>query len=271
MKEVLQTLHEVIFLFVLGFVSISGGSVYAANPPLRHVLILNSYHHGYKGSDDLVQGIQDSLLDSKIPLEVKVEYLDSKHYSGVAHHQRVLENLKRIYAKHDYELLITTDGYAFDVVDKHRDSIFGKISVVFAETNYFDPSRGRSTPDFMGVDECATRAERPQRTGQPFEAMEVTLRCKDGSRSTVLADFAPILLSKNREAIVTLHDISERKHRELELQQAKDSQEHFNTAMVGREIYMIELKQKINALSRELGRQEPFPLGYLNEFGQVAK
>ncbi|MBF0625812.1 MAG: PAS domain S-box protein [Magnetococcales bacterium] len=40
--------------------------------------------------------------------------------------------------------------------------------------------------------------------------------------------------------------------------------ERFNQAMVGRELYMIELKQQVNALSQALGWPEPYPLAFLD-------
>lgn len=39
--------------------------------------------------------------------------------------------------------------------------------------------------------------------------------------------------------------------------------ERFNRVMIGRELYMIELKRRVNALSRELGREPPFLLDRL--------
>jgi hypothetical protein len=34
---------------------------------------------------------------------------------------------------------------------------------------------------------------------------------------------------------------------------------------VGRELDMIELKKRVNALSRELGREAPYPLAFLDD------
>jgi PAS domain S-box-containing protein len=59
-------------------------------------------------------------------------------------------------------------------------------------------------------------------------------------------------------------DITSRKRAEEELRARNEELERFNQAMIGREIDMIELKQRINALSSELGRAAPYDLSFLN-------
>lgn len=59
-------------------------------------------------------------------------------------------------------------------------------------------------------------------------------------------------------------DITERKAAESELRRRNEELARFNRAMIGRELDMLALKQQINALSTELGRERPFPLAFLN-------
>ena len=58
-------------------------------------------------------------------------------------------------------------------------------------------------------------------------------------------------------------DITARKQAEEELLRRNDELERFNRATVGRELDMVELKKRINQLSRELGRAPPYPLLFL--------
>lgn len=75
--------------------------------------------------------------------------------------------------------------------------------------------------------------------------------------------------------ISAIEDISDRKAIELARQQNEATEqelrarnkelERFNQAMIGRELDMVELKQRINALSKELGHQPPFDLSFLDQ------
>jgi PAS domain S-box-containing protein len=124
------------------------------------VLILNSYHAGYKGSDDLVRGILKGLAQTPdLNVETKIEFLDSKHFSGADHDRLVLDTLSTKYRAQDFHLLIATDDYAFNLLEQHRDSLFGQTPVVFAGTNYFDGKRLLGKSDFVGVDESPSFAD----------------------------------------------------------------------------------------------------------------
>ena len=49
-----------------------------------------------------------------------------------------------------------------------------------------------------------------------------------------------------------------------ELAQRNAELERFNRAMIGRELDMIALKQRVNELCRQLGRESPYPLAFLD-------
>jgi two-component system sensor histidine kinase/response regulator len=61
-----------------------------------------------------------------------------------------------------------------------------------------------------------------------------------------------------------------RKQTETELKRRNKELERFNRASAGREVRMIELKQKVNELSRQLGQPPPYPLAFLPQDGQAA-
>jgi len=62
-----------------------------------------------------------------------------------------------------------------------------------------------------------------------------------------------------------IFDITARKQQEEELRQRNEELERFNSATLGREFDIIEMKKRINALSRELGRESPYPLAFEQE------
>jgi PAS domain S-box-containing protein len=59
-------------------------------------------------------------------------------------------------------------------------------------------------------------------------------------------------------------DITERKAAEDVLARNFSELKRFNRATVGRELAMIELKREVNALARELGREAPYPLAFMD-------
>lgn len=66
-------------------------------------------------------------------------------------------------------------------------------------------------------------------------------------------------------------DITERKHAEDELRRRNEELERFDRASVGRELRMIELKRRVNDLTRELGREPPYELGFTEARGSAAR
>lgn len=99
-----------------------------------------------------------------------------------------------------------------------------------------------------------------QRLAKNGELREVSVTV-----SPVLDDGGVVGLSS------TARDISAQKQIEREMQQQAKSLERsndeltrFNQAAVGREIRVIELKQKINELCAEIGRPEPYRLDFID-------
>lgn len=119
----------------------------------QKVLILNSYHSGYRGSDDIAKGFRDTLLKSLPRTEIQIEYLDSKNYSGSAFDAKIIDLLRFKYERRHFDLILSTDDYAFDILEKEREGIFGATPVVFCGTNSFDPARLKGKRDITGIDE----------------------------------------------------------------------------------------------------------------------
>ncbi|MGD9245446.1 MAG: hypothetical protein PVH36_10975 [Desulfobacterales bacterium] len=58
----------------------------------KQVLVVHSYHIGYAWTGEVMNEIRD-VLNKQSDLEVFIEYLDAKRYSGKAY----FENMKRLY------------------------------------------------------------------------------------------------------------------------------------------------------------------------------
>jgi PAS domain S-box-containing protein len=124
-----------------------------AAPREPRILILNSYHAGYRGTDDLVAGFVEQIRRRTPDADLRVESLDALENRGPEHDTWVREMLRRKYANRRFDLIYTTDDYAFDVVESARDGLFAATPLVFAGTNAFDASRIAGRLQTAGVDE----------------------------------------------------------------------------------------------------------------------
>jgi PAS domain S-box-containing protein len=89
---------------------------------------------------------------------------------------------------------------------------------------------------------------------------ELSVACKAGPEGRPLS------------FVVLSRDITARKEGEAELQRQaeelrvrNDELERFNRATIGRELDMIELKKQVNELCRQVGREPPYSLAFLEE------
>lgn len=128
---------------------------------------------------------------------------------------------------------------------------------------------GRTPFDLMPPDEAVRVGEifaGIASRREPFRDLDNLNVRKDGSTVQVSTNGMPIL-----DADGTLlgyrgldRDTTEQKRAERELRVHNEELERFNRASVDRELDMIELKRKINALAQELGRDPPYSLAFLD-------
>ncbi len=142
----------ILFFLLAGFLLALPQPSQATSPP-PEILLVNSYHEGYKGTDDIVAGFR-SILNTSLPdVSIKTEYLDSKNNSGEVYNKKLVELLRTKYRENHFELIVATDDYAFNIVEKYYDELFASTPVVFCGTNAFDLKRLTGKADFVGVDE----------------------------------------------------------------------------------------------------------------------
>jgi two-component system, sensor histidine kinase len=135
-------------------------TLHASERPLhKRILLLNSYHADFKGSDDIVSGFKETMHGLIPDAEIKIEYLDSKNNSGSEYDHNLLNLMQLKYNNKQFELVVTIDDYAFNIIEKNRDGLFGSSPVVFCGTNNFNFERIKDRPDFAGFNELPSFGE----------------------------------------------------------------------------------------------------------------
>lgn len=98
----------------------------------KNAVYVNSYHSGYKPSDEITAGIKESFSESEV--ELKIFYLDSKRLSEDQLGQRT-DSIRELILSIKPDILIISDDYAV----KHLAQRFAKdagIPVVFCGVNW---------------------------------------------------------------------------------------------------------------------------------------
>src|SRR5689334_8891059 len=106
--------------------------------PPRQVLVLHSYHMGYKWTDEMTQGIRSALREEGKSVQVRYEYMDTKRVSDPAYFRLLHESYKYKYRTSRFDVIIATDNDAFDFLKQYRDDLFPATPVIFCGVNYFE-------------------------------------------------------------------------------------------------------------------------------------
>ena len=123
--------------------------------PSRQVLVMHSYHMGFKWTDEMTQGIMAALRDEGKAVQVRYEYMDTKRVSDPAYFRLLYETYKHKYRTSRFDVIIATDNDAFDFLKNHRDALFPAAPVIFCGVNYFNPSMVAGQKLITGVNEAA--------------------------------------------------------------------------------------------------------------------
>lgn len=134
---------RVLFLLcavVLSCLPVSAYAQTAEETPLRrNILCINSYHHGYTWSDNILRGIRETLKASRYNIDLQVEYMDTKKY-GYEPISTILNALYRDKFRYKtFDAIIVSDDNAFRFIREWRNVHFPNVPVVFCGVNGIEP------------------------------------------------------------------------------------------------------------------------------------
>jgi signal transduction histidine kinase len=92
---------------------------------IKEFILLNSYHTGYKWTDDLTLGVLDG-IGSPASNRVFVEYMDYKRFQNKQSFYELINLYKYKYQELDIDGIICADNYAFQFFLENGDSIWDK-------------------------------------------------------------------------------------------------------------------------------------------------
>lgn len=140
-----------------------------------HVLLLNSYHQGFRWTDEIVQAVRSTMLDS-LPVDIHVEYMDAKRIESPEYQHHFRELLQNKYRDLNLSVVITTDDPALSFALGQR-ALFGAAPIVFCGANDVELSSFSDHPDVVGVTE----------TVDYEEGIALALRLHPGVRQLLVA------------------------------------------------------------------------------------
>lgn len=145
-----------VVLAVLAVAAVAVAPVSASGEeiPHKHLLVLHSYHLGYKWTDDITEGIRAALRDEGKTVDVHYEYMDTKRTSDPAYFRLLAETYRYKFRGARFDVIIATDNDAFDFLIAYRDLLFPGTPVVFCGVNDFEPPQLEGKKLFTGVNEA---------------------------------------------------------------------------------------------------------------------
>ncbi|KPA12139.1 PAS domain S-box [Candidatus Magnetomorum sp. HK-1] len=120
----------------------------------KNVLYLNSYHSGYKWSDDILRGIH-SVFNKHRNLHLFTEFMDTKRFFDKNTFDHFKEYLKIKYKNTSFDLILTSDDNAFKFIQMNQSDLFTEVPIVFCGVNYLQSSDLKSMKNVTGVNEKA--------------------------------------------------------------------------------------------------------------------
>jgi len=142
------------FIFIQIFTAFAAPS-FAQDQTATHqrVLVINSYHQGFKWTDDLVRGIKNVFAQSASKVDLFIEYMDTKRYPPADVVEQFAAMLEIKYRKRPVDLIICSDNNAFNFLKAQAARILPGVPVVFCGVNFFKPDDIAGLTNFTGVSE----------------------------------------------------------------------------------------------------------------------
>ncbi|MCA1796208.1 MAG: hypothetical protein LC645_01475 [Geobacteraceae bacterium] len=143
---------------------------------MHNVLVLHSYHAGLTWTDGEMKGIEQQFEQSKVPVRLHVEYMDTKRNPGREYLKHYSELLRYKLRNLHFDLILVTDNDAYNLALEQHEELFSGSPVVFSGVNDFHPDQLAGVDNITGVAEDLSVEE----------TLEVALRLHPDTRELIL-------------------------------------------------------------------------------------
>ncbi len=123
MKKILILISLVISLF--------------AKESSKDVLLLHSYHKGYKWTDDISNAIEKN-FNKYNNINLTTIYMDTKRVSNQNYYVKLKELYKEQFLNRRFDVIIASDNSALEFLIDYQNELFPKTPILFCGINYFD-------------------------------------------------------------------------------------------------------------------------------------
>jgi len=203
------------------------GTATAQQRPYK-VFVLHSYHSAYGWTKSVMNGIESTLKQYKEPIELDVEYMDTRHFNDEKHYNNLYAIYKNKAGKKQYDVIIVSDNDALAFLVKHRQELYPSVPIVFCGVSDFDNSLLGGYSDITGVTE--------EDTFEP--TVETALRFHPLARQ--------VLIVLNQKST----DFNNRRQEVAEIALKFRGKTEFVTTSIS-EIYSGDLPKKLDGLGKE--------------------
>lgn len=150
-------------------------------------------------------------------------------------------------------VIVVDKSFNVKFASKGPAEAIGDIYEEHLKSKCYKIAHGKDVPCYESGEECPVRATLD--TGKPFSALHTHIDGKGNDLHVQLNSY-PIFDSSGEvvAAVETMFDISDRMNLELDLEKRVKELEEFYDMAVGRELRMVELKEDIEKLEKELQR-----------------
>jgi two-component system, cell cycle sensor histidine kinase and response regulator CckA len=108
-----------------------------AQEQLRTVLILHSYNVDFSWTNNINDGMLETLAASGMPIDLRIEYMDTKFIDTEAYLELLVSKYKLKYGNYPIDVILVSDDNGLRFLLKYREEIFPGVPVVFCGINSF--------------------------------------------------------------------------------------------------------------------------------------